>query len=266
MSANLKRELEPLLCGRMGHPLRHLDSVGSTNVEALAWAASGAPEGAVVVADEQLAGRGRWGRTWLSGRDASLTFSLVLRPSLGGAGLGLLPLTLGVATADAIEELTALPVSLKWPNDVTYDGRKLAGILVETRLEGASVTSAIAGIGVNLGWRPDDVPAAIADSATSLAIELGGDAPSRASLLAAILSWFEPLYDSIVSGSGAEEIVRRASARSELLGDDILIRFPDGRESRARALQLLPSGALEVDVEGRRVALDAGEIERIRRT
>ena len=264
MSADLKRELEPLLCGRMGHPLRHLGSVGSTNAEALAWAATGAPEGAVVVADEQSAGRGRWGRTWLSGRDASLTFSLVLRPEAEAAGIGLLPLTLGVATADAIEELTSLSAALKWPNDVTYDGRKLAGILVETRVEGGKVTAAIAGIGVNVGWGREEIPRDIAERATSLAVEMRGDPPSRAALLAAILSWFEPLYDSLKAGSGADEIIRRASLRSELLGEDVLIRSPDGRESRAKAVRLLPSGALEVAIEGRHEALDAGEIERIR--
>ena len=263
MSDLLKGELEQLLCGRMGRPVRHLESVGSTNAEALAWAAGGAPEGALVVADEQTAGRGRWGRTWLSGREASLTFSLVLRPDTTPEELGLLPLTLGVAVADAIEELTSLDVSLKWPNDVTRDGRKLAGILVETRVEGNKVAAVVAGVGVNVGWTNDEIPDEIADRASSLAIELGSEPPTRVALIAAILSWFEPLYDSLLAGDGSEILVR-ATARSALLGRQVIVRRPDGTELDGRAVRLLPNGALEIESGGALQAIDAGEIERVR--
>jgi BirA family biotin operon repressor/biotin-[acetyl-CoA-carboxylase] ligase len=265
MSDLLKRDLDRLLCGQMGRPVRHLESVGSTNSEALAWAAGGAPEGAVVIADEQTAGRGRWGRTWLSGGDASLTFSLILRPALSPDRLGLLPLTVGVAVAEAIEELTSLAVTLKWPNDVTYECRKLAGVLVETRVEGSVVVAAIAGIGVNLGWGAEDVPEEIAERASSLAIELDAEPPARAALVASILSWFEPLYGALDSSRGVDEVLERATARSELLGHDVLLRRSDGSEVTGRALRLLPSGALEVEFGSERHAIDAGEVERTRR-
>jgi BirA family biotin operon repressor/biotin-[acetyl-CoA-carboxylase] ligase len=264
MSDALKRDLERLLCGRMGRPIRHLASVGSTNEEASAWAAGGAPEGALVVADEQTAGRGRWGRTWLSSPGASLTFSLVLRPAVPTDRLGLLPSTVGVAVAEAIEELTSLAVSLKWPNDVTFEGRKLAGILVETRVEGSHVASAIAGVGVNIGWKENDVPDEIAERASSLAIELGAEPPGRAALIASILSWFEPLYDSLTSGPGVDEILERATARSELIGREVAIRRVDGTASTGRAMRLLPSGALEIAVGDELHAIEAGEVERAR--
>ena len=264
MSDPLKTDLESLLCGRLGRPIRHVASVGSTNSEALAWAAGGAPEGAVVIADEQTAGRGRWGRTWLSGGESSLTFSLVLRPDIPADRLGLLPLTVGVAVAEAVEELTSLGVSLKWPNDVTYGGRKLAGILVETRVEGSKVVAVVAGVGVNIGWEPDEIPDEIADRASSLAIELGAEPPTRAELIASILSWFEPLYDSVLSGMGVAALLARATARSELLGESVVIRGADGVESTGRALRLLPTGALEVDLGGEVRAIEAGEVERIR--
>jgi BirA family biotin operon repressor/biotin-[acetyl-CoA-carboxylase] ligase len=263
MSDILKHELDQLLCGRMGRPVRHLGSVGSTNAEALAWAAGGAPEGAIVIADEQTAGRGRWGRTWLSGQDASLTFTLVLRPGTSPGELGLLPQTVGVAVAEAIEELTSLRVALKWPNDVTHRGRKLAGILVETRVEGNRVAAAVAGVGVNVGWEAGEIPDEIADRATSLAIELGSEPPTRAALVASILSWFEPLYDALLTGRGAE-ILERATARSELLGNEVVVRSPDGTETRGHAVRLLPNGALEVEIAGVLHAIDAGEIERVR--
>ena len=264
MSDPLKRDLDRLLCGRMGRPVRHLESVGSTNSEALAWALAGAPEGAVVIADEQTAGRGRWGRTWLSGGEASLTFSFILRPALPPDRLGLLPLTVGVAVAEAIEELTSLPVSLKWPNDVTYEGRKLAGILVESRVEGPDIV-AIAGVGVNIGWNAAEVPDEIAGRASSLAIEVGAVPPSRAALVASMLSWFEPLYDSLDSARGVDEVLARATQRSELLGEEVLMRASDGSESTGKALRLLPSGALEVEFDGQLRAVDAGEVERTRR-
>jgi BirA family transcriptional regulator, biotin operon repressor / biotin---[acetyl-CoA-carboxylase] ligase len=247
----------------LGRPIRHLDSVGSTNAEALAWAASGAPEGAVVIADEQTAGRGRWGRTWLSGRGSSLTFSLVLKPDASLLELGLLPSTLGVAVAEAIEELTSLHVSLKWPNDVTYQGRKLAGILVETRVEANKVAAVIAGVGVNIGWGTDEIPEEIAERATSLAIELDSEPPSRGRLIASILSWFEPLYDALLAGDPAV-VVARATARSELLGHEVTIRHADGSEIVGHAVRLLQTGALEVETGDALRAIDAGEIERVR--
>src|SRR5680860_1413471 len=131
--------IEGALRGRWGRPLRFFEEIESTNSEALEWAEEGAPEGAAVVADHQSAGRGRLGRTWLSEPGAVLPLSVVLRPRLPPDRFGLLSAAAGVATAEAIAEVSGLSCRLKWPNDVTISGRQVAGILHESRVSTAGV-------------------------------------------------------------------------------------------------------------------------------
>src|SRR5919109_1429219 len=137
-----RARLDRLLTGRFGKPYMLHATTGSTNDDALAWAARGAPEGALVAAEHQTAGRGRWDRRWLSRPGASLLFSVLLRPERPASALGLLTTAAGVAVAEGIEEACGLPCGLRWPNDVTAGGRKLAGVLVETRLRAGTVTGA----------------------------------------------------------------------------------------------------------------------------
>ena len=126
----------------LGTPARHHASVGSTMTEAAAWAAAGAPHGAVVVAETQTAGRGRHGRTWQDVPGASLMLSVVLRPRLAPERLGLVGLAAGLALAETAEAFGASAV-VKWPNDVLAagpDGRlaKLAGVLAEASWSGTA--------------------------------------------------------------------------------------------------------------------------------
>ena len=248
-----------VLRGRLGRPLRAFDSVESTNTIALEWASEGAPEGALVVADHQTAGRGRWGRAWMSEPGAALQFSLVLRPRLGLDRLGVLGLALGLATAEGIENATRLPTTLKWPNDVLVAGRKLVGILIETRVTEARLDAVIAGIGINVRWAPDD-------NATSVAAEMErlglGDPPPRAELLARALAAIDDVYPLVEESSS--EIVARAEQRSEFLGREIVVRFSDGSTERGIATRLLPDGALEVETDGVAKAIGVAEVQQVR--
>ncbi|PYO11724.1 MAG: biotin--[acetyl-CoA-carboxylase] ligase [Candidatus Rokuibacteriota bacterium] len=172
-----------------------LDTVDSTQSVAFALAERGAADRTVVVADQQLEGRGRRGRTWRAPAGTSLLASIIVRPRLPQALLATLSLATAVATAEALRRVARVETKLKWPNDVLVGGRKIAGILLESRTAaraetGSSVTAGIPplvtiiGIGINLGQRefsPD-----LADSATSVALETG-HAPSRESLLTALL-------------------------------------------------------------------------------
>jgi BirA family biotin operon repressor/biotin-[acetyl-CoA-carboxylase] ligase len=254
--------------GRFGKPVRYLETVGSTNTVALDWAGDGAPEGAIVVADHQTSGRGRWGRTWLSEPGRALLFSLLLRPRVPPDRLGLLTTALGVACAEGVESCAGIPTRLKWPNDVTASGRKLAGILVETRLRGPRVEAAVAGVGMNVSWGSDELPAEIAADATSVAAERarGGleGCPSRAELLAAVLRRAERWYPAVIDPEVAEEVVARATELSDLLGRPVTVRAAAGRTVEGVAERLLPSGALELATESGPVALDAGEIKKVR--
>lgn len=247
------------LVGRFGHPLRYFDAVGSTNTIALEWAAEGAPEGAVVVADHQTAGRGRWGRAWMSEPGGALQFSLVLRPRLSVDRLGVLGLALGLACAEGIERATRVPTRLKWPNDVLVDGRKLVGILIETRVSGARLDAAIAGIGINVSWSPDDSTTSVVAEMERLGL---GEVPARVQLLAQVLAAIEELYP-LVEGRSSE-IVARAEERSEFLGSEIVVRFSDGSTQRGIATRFLPDGAIEVEWGGVAKAIGVAEVRQIR--
>lgn len=257
--------LEAALRGRFGRPMRVLEATASTNIDALAWASEGAPEGALVVAEHQTAGRGRWGRSWFSEPGASLLISLVLRPRLATERLGLITTALGVACVEALRESTALRSRIKWPNDVIVDGRKLAGILVETRVEAGRVDVAVAGVGLN--YYPFVPPADIATRATSVAGAMEraglGSPPPRATVLASLLRQFETLYDEL-PGDGAADVVDRAAAYSDVLGKEVRVVLADGRIVSGRASRLLPSGALELDTGSERIAVDSGEVEFVR--
>ncbi len=163
--------------GRFGAPHRHYRRTDSTNTRARELAEAGAPGGTIVTADEQTAGRGRQGRIWSAPAGKALLYSALLRP-LGDRPL--LPLAVALAVCEAAEELVpASTCQIKWPNDVWIEGRKLAGILIETRTQD---DWAVIGVGLNLTIAPDEFPADLRSPATSLADGTGGQGGSRRSL------------------------------------------------------------------------------------
>ena len=221
---------------------------GSTNADLLARAAGGEPEGAVLVAEQQTAGRGRLGRAWVSPPRAALTFSVLLRPvAVPRARLGWLPLLTGVAVAAAVRDVTAVGAQLKWPNDVLAGPAKLGGILAEAVGE-----AVVIGIGVNVSTAPAELPPPGPGglAATSLAIE-GAATPDRAALLAAILAglerryraWTEALGDTERSGVRAEYIGLCAT-----LGRRVRVELPGGRVLDGLAADLDADGRLLVSV------------------
>jgi len=163
-----------------------VERTGSTNADLLA---RGGPEGQVLVAEEQTAGRGRMGRSWVSQPGAALTFSVLLRPSgVPPARRGWLPLLAGVAVATAVRSVAGVPATLKWPNDVLADDKKLAGILAEQSGE-----LVVVGIGINVATPSDALPVSPTGlPATSLLVE-GADVP-RDTLLIEVLRQLERLY------------------------------------------------------------------------
>ena len=150
--------MEPEQLSRLPVPAyRYLESVTSTNDLALAWAEDGAPDGALVIADTQTAGRGRMTRRWLTPPHSALALSLVLRPNpQEAARLALFSPLGGLALSTALEEQFNLQPQIKWPNDVLLDGKKTAGILAESVWQDGSVQAVVLGIGVNVS--PLSVP------------------------------------------------------------------------------------------------------------
>jgi BirA family biotin operon repressor/biotin-[acetyl-CoA-carboxylase] ligase len=260
-----KYVIELALRGRFGRPFKYFDEIGSTNTEALEWSREGAPHGAMVVTDHQTEGRGRHGRTWFSQPGSALQLSLIFRPVLPLDVFGLISTALGLACAEAIEQLTQLPAALKWPNDVTVEGRKLAGILVESRVGGHQVDVAVAGIGINVspleGWPHGGAATTIGGELARMGREASVD---RSELLALLLERIESVYGSVETGRGAAEVLRLATERSAILGHEVAVSRPDGTTVTGVATRLLPSGALEVHSAGSYVSLQVGEVEHLR--
>ena len=230
-------------------------STGSTNADLLARALRGEPEGVVLAAEEQTAGRGRMGRSWTSPRYAALTFSLLIRPDVPPARRGWLPLLAGVAVAAAVTTVTGVPARLKWPNDVLAGEAKLAGILAE-----AAGDAIVVGIGLNVSTEPAELsrlpagPGPGGLPATSLRAA-GATALNREKLLLAILSGFERWYqawrraggDPDRSGLRPEYVSRSATigrtVRAELPGGQALSGPAAGVDSDGRLLVRVSSGA-----------------------
>jgi BirA family biotin operon repressor/biotin-[acetyl-CoA-carboxylase] ligase len=173
----------------LGEPITAVETTGSTNDDALA-----APpvHGALFVAEEQRAGRGRRGSRWLSKKGENLLFSVVLRRDIAPEAASALSLAVGLALRDALAPRVDDPVLVKWPNDIVVHGRKLAGILMESRMEGKKLSALVAGVGLNVGMIDPDPE--IAETATSLAL-LGATDLERESLLVELLLQLERRVD-----------------------------------------------------------------------
>jgi BirA family transcriptional regulator, biotin operon repressor / biotin---[acetyl-CoA-carboxylase] ligase len=230
--------------GRFGQPRVHYRMTDSTNARARELAVAGVPDGTVVTAGEQSAGRGRQGRTWAAPPGRALLLSAVVREL--GRRDALLPLAVPVAVAEACDGFAGTNCGIKWPNDIWIGGRKLSGILLEGRPQEGW---AVIGIGLNVGTTADEFPEELRATATSLAIESGSD-PGVEPVLEAVLAALDArLRDE------PRSILAAWRERDVLLGTRI--RW-NGGEGVAAGIN--DEGALVVATDAGQVALDAGEV------
>ncbi len=199
---------------RLGRPIHYYPSIDTTMRRAAELAEQGEPSGAIVIADEQTAGRGRLGRSWISPPESGLYLSLILRPAIAPADAAVVTLALGLASGRAIGQTAALSCDLRWPNDVLVNGRKCCGILTEMVAEGPLVRYIIAGIGINVNQ--DALPPELAETATSLRIETGCEY-SREALLERLLKEADRYLDILIERGprAVVELFQRASSYAE---------------------------------------------------
>jgi BirA family biotin operon repressor/biotin-[acetyl-CoA-carboxylase] ligase len=254
LAAALTRE------GSLWRSLEVVDEIGSTNAALVAVAAEDEPEGAVLVAEHQVSGRGRLDRTWTSPPRAGITVSVLLRPDVPAARRGWLPLLTGVALAESVAEVTGVLPSLKWPNDLlARDGLKLAGILAET-----SGTAVVVGVGLNVSTAADELP----DTGTSLA-RITGATVDRAPVLLAFLRamerryrrWTEALGDPVSSG-----LAEAYLGWSSTVGSQVSATLPDGSTLEGMAQAVDWDGRLLVATPAGTVQLAAGDVRHLRRS
>lgn len=191
---------------RIGDEIHYFETVGSTMTEAARLLAAGAPEGTVVLANQQTAGIGRLGRSWISERDAGVYASILLCLPLSSSSLPIASLLLGLATAEAIHRATHVACDLRWPNDVLTNSRKVAGIL--THLIDSRI---VAGVGINVNQ--SSFPEGLRTPATSLRMESGGRLQCREEILVALLDSIDA-FTSMLKTKGAQAILRAFTAAS----------------------------------------------------
>jgi BirA family biotin operon repressor/biotin-[acetyl-CoA-carboxylase] ligase len=237
--------------------LRVVEETGSTNADVAEAARAGAPEGLVIVAERQSAGRGRLGRQWQSPARAGLALSILVRPAVAPARWGWLPLLTGVALAEAVRRVALVDAYLKWPNDLLLQGdRKTAGILAEGIGDGAVVI----GVGLNTTLREHELPR---PDATSLALA-GAASCDRDPLLRALLRSFEDWYRRWHSGD--DESVREAYLyHCGTIGRRVRVELPGGAVLEGVASGVDPDGRLQVsDHAGGVHGLAAGDVVHLR--
>ncbi len=231
----------------------HLPRVDSTQGTIFELAAQGAPDRTVVVTDYQAAGRGRRGRAWDAPVGTSLLTSILIRPRGAPERWGGYSLASALAVADALGQVAGLGARLKWPNDVLVGGRKIAGILLESRLPAGGGDGVIAvGIGVNLGQRA--FPAGLAARATSVVLETGR-VVERDAALSALLEAFDA-WRGRLETEGLGPVRDRWLALADTIGRRVSVDGVSGV-----AVDLDADGALVLEDGDRRHRVVAGELE-----
>lgn len=244
---SIKAHLGTTLIGRN---VLYYPSIGSTNEVAKELAAKGTPEGTLVVADEQTAGKGRLGREWLAPAGSSLLMSLLFRPNLAPCQAQRLTMICSLALSDAIHEVTGLSAAIKWPNDILVGNKKVCGILTELGTTGDRLEYAVVGMGLNVKLDFSALPELV-ETATSLAQELGREV-SRLELLSHVMKDIEERYRLLQRGKVPHQ---EWAARLVTLGRAVTVSTPQGR---------LQGWAVGVDADGALLLrLPGGQQQRI---
>lgn len=234
-----------------------VESTGSTNADLVARAVDPAVDRQALLAEEQVSGRGRHARAWVSPPRAQISLSILVRlPGIDPAALGWLPLLTGIAVVDALRGTAGVAPELKWPNDVLLDGRKLAGILAEVAATGIA-PAVVVGIGMNVDLAEAELPV---PHATSLAVAGAADT-DRTALSAAILTEFARRFTAWErSGWASEELAAAYRDRCATIGLDVRAELPGGKVVTGVATGIDDTGRLLIGD----TAVSAGDVSHLR--
>ena len=212
----IREGLDTKVLGRQS--IIYFDQIDSTNTKAKELASRDAPEGTIVVAEQQKKGRGRKGRTWYSPSQGGIYLSLILKPHISPGDAPKMTMLTGVVVAEILLKLTQCNINIKWPNDILVNGKKIAGILTEMSTEMDVIEYIVVGLGMNV--TTPRFPEDIKDKATSLLIETGKYFP-RIIFIREYLKWYEKYYE-IVKNIGFEPVIRRWKELSNIIGNMVI--------------------------------------------
>ncbi len=238
--------------------IRYFERTDSTNLRAKAMAADGAPEGTLVIAEEQTQGRGRRGRNWFSPPGAGIYLSLIMRPDILPQEAPRFALLTAAAVAEAVREITALETRIKWPNDILVGGRKLGGILTEVSMEMDKVEYMIVGLGLNVNLAREAFPSDLQEIGTSIQMEMGRHL-HRLPLVRRIIERFEETYQGY-QRHGFAPIRKRWQDFTDMIGRTVEVDTM-GRRLTGEVLDFDEDGYLVVrEHNGVPVRLFSGDV------
>lgn len=238
----------------LGSHIVSLNSIESTNMVAKEMAIEGSKEGTVIIADEQTGGKGRMGREWISPSEKGIWMSIILRPSIAPAKAPLITSMAAIAVARAIEGVTGLRPSIKWPNDILIGDKKVCGILTEMQGDMDIIQFVVVGIGINANLDLKDFPKELKDRATSLKLECG-ESVIRADVIREVLREFEDLYSKYMENRDSQSIISAISKNSATIGKKVRV-VGVNMDLEGVAVAIAEDGALMV-------MLDDGQIQKI---
>ena len=237
----------------------YLETTDSTNTRARELANRGTPEGTLVMAEEQTAGRGRKGRVWHSPEKGGIYLSLILRPKISPLEAPKITLLAGIAAAESILSLADIDVHIKWPNDILIGKRKVAGVLTEIASDLDEVSHVVTGLGINANVR--EFPPELQDVATSLALEIGRPV-DRAALVRAFLEPYEHYYTIFLQGR-TDVLLERWKALSRTLGSRIAVEI-SGKRITGMARDIERDGSLMLETpDGKTHRVFSGDLETV---
>lgn len=231
----------------IGSNIDFLEQVDSTNLYAKRIAEKGFSDGTVILANEQLKGKGRLGRSWTSPKDKGIWMTIMLKPNINPAQAAKVTLLTACAVNKAIEDNCDIKSKIKWPNDIICNGKKLCGILTEMNAELDEIHYLIVGIGINVNLDIEEFPEELHSTATSIKIEKGIDV-SRKELVKSILNNFEVYYKTFLKTGSISQFISEYREKSAVIGRDVNI-ISSTVKFKGRVLDISEEGQLLVQLE-----------------
>lgn len=246
----------------LGQTIEYYTQLDSTNEEAWELINEGVKHGTVIITDRQLSGKGRNGVKWQSTADRSLTFSVVIQPNdLSGSIAGIFPLLSGVAVVRGLRDLH-IDGGLKWPNDIIINGKKLGGVLCESKVHGKRVNWVVIGIGINVNETADDFENDISNTATSLYLEVGNFI-QRERLLATILNHLEILLNELSEDSKSFDIGKYWTPFCTHSNKQIIFQ-EGGQTHQGRFTNITKNGECVIEMNGTTKSFTSAIIKNVR--
>lgn len=257
MDLNFEKLKQSLAGKFIGHRLHYYESLGSTNDEAFRLGVEGAPEGTVVIAESQSAGKGRMQRSWHSPAGANIYTSIILRPGFEPARAPQLSIAAGVAVAETLNHYCPDKAQLKWPNDVLLEEKKVCGILAQMKIAESTIDFVVLGIGINVNIKADQFPQDIQNIATSLAMFADKEI-SRSELIIRlyenVAKWYRELQQK-----GFGPIKEKWLTLAPMIGKPVQVLFREEAVS-GKAIGLDDGGSLVLLTAGdKEVKVSAGD-------